>query len=445
LRCARAAVLAYFVVLGLAEGIWIARIPGIKARLQLTDGLLGAALLVGPAGLVLVMPVAGRLADRFGSALLSRPAGTAVAIMPLVLWTAGTWAAVLGALLAFGVAGGMLAVAMNAQGVRVEQAYGRPLMASFHASYSFGGLAGAVLGGLLAWWRASPVAALSVIALAGAAAVLIAGRWLMAEPAGPGRRRPSRPASARAAVGPGPTLLGTAGARHGSAGPRLLALGLLALCCLIAEGAAGNWSGVYLRDDLGTSRWLAAAGFAGFSVAMAAGRLAGDRLARRYGPMGLVCRCGLLAAAGLAGALGWHNPIGAVAGFAVFGAGLSCTVPQLLSAAGHTDPQRPGAGIARVASLGYLGLVGGPALIGGCASLAGLPAALCLPVALTLCVAAFAYVLDKASNVSGNPANTSHPVPGRRPRWGTRGRCAGWSPLRWMPWMTRKSWARSTS
>jgi MFS family permease len=178
---------------------------------------------------------------------------------------------------------------------------------------------------------------------------------------------------------------------------------------------------------------------------MAAGRLAGDRLASRYGPMGLVCRCGLLAAAGLTGALCWRDPIGAIIGFTACGAGLACTVPQLLSAAGHADPQRPGAGIARVAGLGYLGLVGGPALIGGCASLVGLPTALFLPVALTLCVAAFAYVMDKAPNVSGPAADTSRPVPGNRPSQGTPGRPTGRSPLRWKPWMTRKSWARSTS
>jgi MFS family permease len=120
---------------------------------------------------------------------------------------------------------------------------------------------------------------------------------------------------------------------------------------------------------------------------MAAGRLAGDRLAARYGPVCLVRGSGLLASAGLAAALCTRSPAGAVIGFAACGAGLSCTLPQFLSAAGHDDPQRPGGGIARVARLGYLGLVGGPALIGGCASVAGLPAALCIPVALGLGVA----------------------------------------------------------
>ena len=98
------AVLAYFVLLGVTEGMWVARIPVVKAGLHLTDGLLGASLLVGPAGLVAVMPLAGRLTDQFGSARLSRPAAVAVAVLPLFLWTADTLAAVMMMVLAFGVA-----------------------------------------------------------------------------------------------------------------------------------------------------------------------------------------------------------------------------------------------------------------------------------------------------------------------------------------------------
>lgn len=143
LRCARAAALALYVILGLVEGFWVVRIPGVKARLHLTDGLLGLSLPVGPAGLVAVMPLAGRLADRLGSARLCRLAGLAVAILPLALWTADTFTTLIGVLLAFGVTGGLMSVGLGAQGVRMEQACGRPLMSSFYASFSLGGLAGA--------------------------------------------------------------------------------------------------------------------------------------------------------------------------------------------------------------------------------------------------------------------------------------------------------------
>jgi MFS family permease len=449
LRRARAAVLAYFVLLGVTEGIWIARIPGVKAGLHLTDGLLGASLLVGPAGLVAVMPLAGRLSDQFGSARLSRSAAAAVAVMPLFLWTASTLTGVMLAVLAFGVAGGMLSVALNAQGVQVEQAYERPLMASFHASFSVGGLAGALLGGLLAWHQAGHVGdpqmyILAGVALGGMTLAVVAGCWLHREP---DRCDLSWPAWRRVGSWAGGWISGARRARGVLAGglawrawprravrpawghsgsSRLTVLGLLALSCLIVEGAAASWSGVYLRYNLDAPRGYAAAGFAAFSLAMAVGRIAGDRLASRYGPACLVRGCGLLASAGLAAALCTRSPAGAVIGFAACGGGLSCTVPQFLSAAGHADPQRPGAGIAKVASLGYLGLVGGPVLIGGFASVAGLPAALCIPVALGLCVASFGAVViqDRPAQEPAVPALDPARVSGTGPaqRAGSRSR-----------------------
>jgi MFS family permease len=420
LRTARAAVGAYFAILGMAEGVWVVRIPAAKARLHLSDGRLGVALLVGPAALVLVMPVAGRLADRFGSSGITRPVSVVVAFLPVILGSARTVGMLLAGLLAFGVAGGLLVVSINAQGVLVERAYRRPLMASFHASYSLGGLSGAVTGGILAWVRAGPVATCLVVALPAAVAAATAGRWLLAgsalahdgrlvpdgypaaecEGRRPSESRPSesrpsesRPSESRPSRGkPSRGAAQEAGSGRGS--PRVLALGLLALCSVIGEGTAGNWSAIYLRDDLRTPSGLAVSGFAAFSIAMTIGRLLGDRLAARFGPVRLVRGCGLLAATSLAAGLASNEPVGAVAGFALFGAGLSCLVPQLFSAAGNADPGQPGTGLARVAGLGYIGLVGGPVLIGACAALTGLPLALGIPVLLGLCVAASARVLD---------------------------------------------------
>jgi fucose permease len=173
----------------------------------------------------------------------------------------------------------------------------------------------------------------------------------------------------------------------------VLALGVLGLCGLVGEGAAGDWSAVYLHDNLGASAGLAAVGYGAFSVMMTLGRLAGDRLAARFGQVRLVRGCGLIAAAGLAGGLLSHGVAGGVAGFAVLGAGLSCVVPQVFSAGGRADPVRPGRGLARVVGLGYLGLAGGPVVIGACASLTGLPVALGIPVVLALWVAVSARAL----------------------------------------------------
>ncbi len=181
------------------------------------------------------------------------------------------------------------------------------------------------------------------------------------------------------------------------------------MCSLLGEGAAGSWSAVYLHDNLGTSAAFAALGYAAFSVTMATGRLFGDRLAARFGPARLVSGCGLVAAIGLAGALAIASPAAGLIGFALFGAGLSSTFPQLLSAAGNVETSRSGTGISRVAGAGYLGLLSGPVLIGSIASLVGLRLALGVPLAAALCLAVGGWVVTAGVSSSARAA-------GRRPR-----------------------------
>jgi MFS family permease len=358
--------LAYFAVMGLADGVWLARIPAVKENLGLSDGRLGVALLAAPVALVLVAAIADRLIDRFGSARLTVAGGLAMPLIPVAIGLAGSVAALMAALFAFGAAGGLLDVSLNAQAVRVERGYGRPLINSFHACYSFGGLLGAVLGGLFAWAGIGPAATFAAVGvpLAVLAAAARSGLLRGLEPRASGGSDPARGTSLRIVV-----------------------LGLLAFCSLLGEGAAGSWSAVYLHDNLATSAAFAALGYAAFSVTMAVGRLSGDRLAARFGPGRMVTGGGLVAAAGLALALAWVTPVAGLTGFALFGAGLSTTFPQLLSAAGNVETGRSGSGIARVAGAGYLGVMAGPVVIGGCASLVGLRLALAIPVMLALCLA----------------------------------------------------------
>ena len=174
---------------------------------------------------------------------------------------------------------------------------------------------------------------------------------------------------------------------------RVAILGALSFCSLLGEGAVENWSAVYLRDDLGVAAGLAAAGLVAFSITMACGRLSGDRLAARFGAVRLMRASGFLAAAGLGAGLLSRNPAAAVAGFALFGAGLSCTFPLLVSAAGNANPGRPGSMIARMAGSGYAGGLTGPVVIGGVASLSGLPLALGIPVILAGIIGASARAL----------------------------------------------------
>ena len=390
MRRARIAGLAYFAVMGLADGVWLARIPAVKENLGLSDGRLGVALLAAPVALVLVAAIADRLIDRFGSARLTVAGGLAMPLIPVAIGLAGSVAALMAALFAFGAAGGLLDVSLNAQAVRVERGYGRPLINSFHACYSLGGLLGALLGGLFAWAGIGPAATFAAVGvpLAVLAAAARSGLLHGPEPRASGGSDPARGTSLRIVV-----------------------LGLLAFCSLLGEGAAGSWSAVYLHDNLAASAALAALGYAAFSVTMAVGRLSGDRLAARFGPGRMVTGGGLVAAAGLALALAWGTPVAGLTGFALFGAGLSTTFPQLLSAAGNVETGRSGSGIARVAGAGYLGVMAGPVVIGGCASLVGLRLALGIPVMLALCLAGG----GRAAAIAPQAARgTPSPLPPRR-------------------------------
>ncbi|GAA3687292.1 MFS transporter [Nonomuraea antimicrobica] len=386
MRRERVAVSLLFFLSGAAVGTWTARIPAVKERLGLGDGELSLALLAIAAGAMAGMTAVGRLVDRYGSNRVLVPAALlqgVVLVPPAYARDLGTLAV---ALLLFGVVHGVLDVAMNANAVEVERAHGRPIMSSFHAVFSVGGFAGATAGGLFAHHELTPAV---TFWSAGAVIVVLAvwaARWAL-----------------RSSPAPAPTAGERARLPKGT-----LFLGVLAFSCMVGEGASADWSSVYLREDLAASPGFAAAGYAAFSIMMTAGRLAGDRLAARFGPVALVRCCGLLAAAGLGLALLGGHPVAGVLGFACFGAGLSCIVPQVFSAAGHRDPAFAGRALARVASIGYLGFLSGPVFIGGVAELAGLPRALAIPALL----AAFVALTATALRVRGGSGSPTASAPG---------------------------------
>jgi predicted MFS family arabinose efflux permease len=378
LRRARVAASLLFLLYGTILGTWTARIPAIKHALQLTDGQLSIALLAFAAGAITGMQAIGRLVDRYGSTRLMTPAAIVDGALLVLPAYAGSLAALGASLFLFGAVHGTLNIAMNANAVQVQHAWQRPIMSSFHAVYSVGGFLGAAVGGLFAHAGIGPAATFGTVAAAAVALAAWSARWALPYRPEPASRPP------RAATSPGVTFLG-----------------VLAFCCLVGEGAAADWSSVYLRDSLGSSAGFAAAAYAAFSIAMMAGRLVGDRLTLRVGPVRLVRGCGVLAATGLGVALLIGHPVAGVVGFGCLGAGLSCIAPQVFSAAGSRDPALAGQAIARVASLGFIGFLVGPVVIGGAAELVDLPAALAIPVVLALFVAATATALQRTGRAAG--------------------------------------------
>lgn len=367
-RRGRIATSLIFLMFGAALGVWTARIPAVKATLGLSDGRLSIALLAFAAGCITGMALIGRLTDRFGSSRVLVPAALLEGALLIPPALAGGLVTLGVALFVFGAVHGTLNIAMNANAAEVERAHGRPIMASFHALYSIGGFLGAITGSLFAHAGLSVATTLTSVGLVAVALAALASQWVL----------PSSPAAVHL----------TDSDDRGSAGRRslLVLFGVVVLCTLVGEGAAADWSAVYLRDDLGTSEGFAAYGYAAFAIMMTAGRLVGDRVAGRFGSVTLIRASGLIAAAGLGVGLLIGNPVAGVAGFGLLGLGVSCVAPQFFSAAAGVDPSRAGQALSTVVSIGYVGFLLGPIAIGAAATAVGLPTALWIPVALALFV-----------------------------------------------------------
>jgi MFS family permease len=360
------AVALVFFVNGFVYASWVPRLAEIRAGLGLSEGQLGLALLMIAIGALIAMPATGGLIARHGSRRLT---AVTVALLGLTLPPvafAGGFAWLCLAFLLYGAATGALDVSMNAQGIAVERTYRRPIMSSLHGMFSIGAMAGAGATGLVASQGVGIVAQLTAI---GALTLLV----------GPLLARVMLPAQADAS-----------GRGEGFVLPdrRLLALGVIAFCGLLGEGAMGDWSAVYLDQNLGADVEVAAMAFAVFSLTMALGRFSGDRVVARFGGGAVVCGGGALAALGLGATLLIGRPEVAIVGFGLIGAGLSCIFPVALSAATRTPGMAAGTAIAGVCTIGYLGFLIGPPAIGGLAELVGLPAALSAVVLLFVLITA---------------------------------------------------------
>jgi fucose permease len=359
---ARRAVTIVFLVNGAGMGLWAGHIPIVKERLDLSAGALGVALLAMALGAMLAMPLTGWLTSRFGSRPCVIGAGAAYGLLLAGPVLAPSWPTLILATLLLGAANGATDVAMNTQAAAVQRGWGHAIMSAFHAFFSLGGLAGAGLAAALLALGDDPRLHMSIMALILAGIVLALGGTLHRdEPEGGGAFALPRGAA--------------------------LALGILALLAILAEGAMLDWSGVYLLNVLGAGPSLAAMGYGTFSAAMTIGRLTGDRFVRWAGERRALILSGLLAALGLALSLLAPDPLLAIPGFALAGLGLANMVPVLFSAGSHIPGVAPGVGVAMVATMGYAGGLIGPALIGFAAEATTLGAALWLLVLSCLIVA----------------------------------------------------------
>jgi predicted MFS family arabinose efflux permease len=354
-RAATRATYVAFIGAGLPIASWAARIPQIRDRLGLTPSQLGLVLLAIAAGSIVALPLAGHIVTHFGS----RRTVTAMAALLGVSLSAtaigyqyGVAPVVIGLAL-FGFANGAWDVAMNVQGAVVERRLGRAIMPRFHAGYSVGTVAGALIGAAAVAMNVPVTAHLVAIALLVAAAVIVAVRSFVPDdsddtapvpddaPAGSSLRRTLSPWSE----------------------PRTLLIGVFVLAFAFTEGTGIDWINVAVIDNYGAPATIGTLAFAVFLTAMTVGRWFGPRLLDQYGRvpvLRVLALCGLL---GLALFVFGRHPAVAFAGVVFWGVGASLGFPVGMSAASD-DPARAAARVSMVASIGYCAFLSGPPLIG---------------------------------------------------------------------------------
>ncbi|MGA9594736.1 MAG: MFS transporter [Acidimicrobiia bacterium] len=354
---------AIFVAHGLMLATWVAHIPNVRDTLSLGEAALGLVLLVLAAGAAAGMRFAGAISARHGAHTTTKWATRAMAAaLPLPL-AAHNAPQLVVALIVFGASLGAMNVAMNAVGADIQVRLGRPIMSSLHALYSVGVLAGSLLAAALLELGIRP----SVQAVMLAVLVTVAVQ-------------PSLPASVSSAIDT------TRHVRRRTA-RGISVLGLIAFAAMLGEGAVLDWSGTLIHDELGARTSVAALGFGVFSVAMAVGRLAGDRFSLRLGAERLLGFGAVLAAIGLGAGLVVGQPVSVIVGLAFMGLGYANIIPVVFTAAAARG-STPAGGIGATAIFGHAGFLVGPPLIGAVAAMSSISVALGLIAIITLLISA---------------------------------------------------------
>ena len=371
---ARLGVILSFLTHGFISSSFFARIPDYKARLELSNTVLGFCLLASSAGVLAALGPVGRLAAQRGSSpVLTKSSYLLVFIAPFVglSFNAISFALIL---FLFGVAIAAQDVAMNTHGVTLEQKSGARFMGRFHAFWSVGALLGAITGGVFAQLEVNE-SIHALIVSAGVLALVITN-------------------NRRYLSGDEDKHVYEENVKKKRT-PRLIyIMGLLGLAGSIGEGSAADWGGVLARETFGASQFVGTLPYIAYSFTMVVGRFYGDQLATKFGARRILKVGGLLGGAGLAGGLIVGGTSGVIVGWFLFGLALSTVIPLLFSAAGSMANKRfqgtisPAEAVAKISGISYFGFIVGPPLMGFLADVLTLRWAMLVPATLAVIISA---------------------------------------------------------
>ena len=364
---ARWAIFTIFLQAGLIIGAWVPHVPLAKDRLAVGPALFSLGLLAIAAGAVISMPFSGALINRFGSAIITLFGGLLFAVGFLGPVTASNLPLFMAGGIVMGLGMGTMDVAMNAHGLAVEKALGKPIISGLHAAFSVGAMLGTFIGA----WLLEAVGPLPQALIFSAAFIVIhILMYLNLLPATIDR--------------------GLSESHFGWPTKATIGLGALCFLALMMEGSVGDWAAILMRQKFTIDVGYAALGFGCYQTGMAAARFLGDISRKRFGAVNLMRASALLAAFGTGAALIAPSPWLSFLGFALGGIGVGNLAPVLFVGGGRVEPEAPGRGIAAVGSMGYAGFLAGPPIIGFAAQISTLQLALGLTVAAGLVIAVFA-------------------------------------------------------
>jgi MFS family permease len=364
---------AVFLVAGLAIASWAPLVPFAQNRLDVDEATLGLLLLCLGVGSILAMPVTGMLAARFGCRMVLIASGVVLVLVLPMLALADSIATLGLSLGIFGASVGTVDVAMNIQAVIVEKHGGRRMMSGFHGLFSLGGIVGAGMVSLLLGMGLTPSTCTLVVGAMLTILLVTAYGGLL-----------------------------TYGSEDAGAAPLfvlprgfIIFIGLLCFLTFLVEGAILDWSALFLIAVHDVQARNAGYAYTIFAVAMTAGRLTGDLVVRKLGGTNVIAAGGVLCSAGFAVAvLASSQPL-AFAGFLLIGLGASNIVPVLFTAAGRQTRMPSGLAISAITTLGYAGILAGPALIGLLADVWGLGVAFLVLAGAMLFVGASGRLADR--------------------------------------------------
>jgi len=340
----------FFFVNGLIFANWASRLPRLQVIYDLGHDTLGLILFAHAIGAFIGMPITGWLIGNYGSKKVTMLAGMMFPLFfVLIPWMPSTTFLFI-PFLCMGAAAGIMDVAMNAQAVMVEKLLAKPIMTMFHALFSIGMVVGGICGGYFATLEVGLRLHFAILMIVALLTLIIAGRYLYADV-------PDRSSDKVQFVLPKGTIIG---------------LGVIALCCMMGEGAMSDWSTLYMKDVIGAPLSLQTLGLTGFAAAMTTGRLFGDKGRTILGDRRMMVYGAFISLIGMAFILYGGSVELSILGFAVVGLGLSNIVPIVYSLAGSTPGIPSGEGIAMATTIGYSGFMFGPPFIGWVADISSL-------------------------------------------------------------------------